>query len=302
MSDGAQDVLDRLARQRGDGCPSDDALAAYLQQALPADAQAALDAHLQTCPACINRLIDARELETAAHATEPLPPRLQARVRASVAASLAGPSPRPARSSARGMDRLRSLLRPRALGAIGAAAVMALAVAVTLLLPPAETPPDLTPRGTPLDVRLESLRPAVTPAGILLADEDGAWQVSISAQTRSGVAVARIQHPASTLPAASRAGLTAGAALIVLPVQGETVNAEVQRVQDARWQDADGGAHQGQLLEFSASRAEPGAALLTADLRLAGLCVAFDPATSLGLAVPIMEINQEISREREKNR
>lgn len=307
MSDQPRQSLARFAAVRGDGCPDDDRLAAYVRRRLTADQRADVDAHLQTCPACINRLIDTMEIEAAA--TSALPERLQARVRDSVNARLSGASPadrRPRITVWRNW--LDALLAPRALTA-AAAAALALAVTVGVLVrTPLDDEPDLTPRGQPSAAALTQLQEAVTEDGVWISEGGSTWLLRPSPATTSGIEVAPagpglaappvLPTPALAAPPALRVGTT----LFVVPARGDIAPARVERLQAAQWQDADGGAHDGQLLVFGAAAAAPGAALVTADLHVAAVCVDFDSATSRGVAVPVEEILQEISRTREKTR
>ncbi len=67
-------LLQQLRRLHAPDCPAVGTLGDFLDGKLSPEERQALDAHLRACPACINRLIDLRELALLAKEGEP-PPR-----------------------------------------------------------------------------------------------------------------------------------------------------------------------------------------------------------------------------------
>lgn len=71
-------ILGQLSQTSRPDCPTIKALGDFLDQSVEADQTASIEMHLRSCPACINRLIELRELaRLQAQGPEPSPALLQ---------------------------------------------------------------------------------------------------------------------------------------------------------------------------------------------------------------------------------
>lgn len=74
-------LLQQLSRLHAPDCPSIGTLGEFLDGKLPPAERQSLEAHLQGCPACLNRLIDLRELAFLATEGEAPPPALREKLK-----------------------------------------------------------------------------------------------------------------------------------------------------------------------------------------------------------------------------
>jgi len=70
-------LLRQLSRLHAPDCPSIHTLGEFVDGKLSPPERESLDGHLRGCPACINRLIDLRELALLAQEGETPPPALR---------------------------------------------------------------------------------------------------------------------------------------------------------------------------------------------------------------------------------